>query len=365
MSVTVDKLIARSGRADRLIVYFDRPVEQGTGSVGDALDVDNYVVEDDLGRTIAVETVKTGGPRSVVLLLAQNHFAERSYTVAINAVKGLDDTTIAGNPQEINPPGFEIDVQMGTPALSEMSAYEAEVLADNPEIYYKLNESVGPTVTDYSGNGFDGTLAGNPTLEVAGPFPGSVGIQFDGIDDRLTPSSPYSPTFTDFTFECWFKVASGFDPTNGTFLSWQENGGAGGGIAVGIGNAPGGLMTTGKIWAGWTEPFVVEITGTNAATFNDGNWHHLVVVYDGTNGVEYDASMITIYIDGVAEAVTEASFANYADTAPHATNRAFFAGTDAASWDNFVACHLAHIAIYRDSNLSAGRVAAHYNAALP
>ena len=251
--------------------------------------------------------------------------------------------------------------QVRIPGLGS-DAYEDLILESNPTVYLRLNETSGTTANDSSAAGTnDGTYAGTPSFDQDGVLGTGGAVDFNGTDARI--SSTYSPSITDFTFEAWFKVANGYNTGLSTFVSWQENGGSGGGLAVGIGAAPGGIGATGTIWMGWTEPFIVELARTST-TWNDGNWHHVVAVWDGTAGVEFDASQITLYVDGVSQAITEETFANKGGTAPYTTNRAYYAGTLADSWDNFTDVTLDEVALYT-TTLSAAVVDEHYDSGDP
>ncbi len=46
--------------------------------------------------------------------------------------------------------------------------YPNAVLSDNPVLYYRLNEGIGATVTDFTGNGYDGTLSTGVTQRQSG-----------------------------------------------------------------------------------------------------------------------------------------------------------------------------------------------------
>lgn len=242
--------------------------------------------------------------------------------------------------------------------------YADSVLSDDPVIYYRLGESSGTVATDLGSAGNDGTYAGSPTLGIAGiSGDGNTAVSFDGTNDTLEPSTPYSPTITNLTQEAWIKTANPMPDALSTIFSWQ-NSGAAGGLAFAIGTAPAvGAPGQGKLWCGWTEPFVVEIA-YSLARIDDGNWHHVACVWDGTSGVEFDGSQISIYIDGALDTNGEASFGNKGSTAPYATDFVMLASTDAAAWDSFTDIDVDEPAIYEEA-LSSARLLAHFNAGSP
>ena len=59
---------------------------------------------------------------------------------------------------------------LALPATAQAAGYEAEVLADDPLTYWRLNDSVGVTAHDASVNSRDGTYAAGFTLGVSAPF---------------------------------------------------------------------------------------------------------------------------------------------------------------------------------------------------
>lgn len=247
------------------------------------------------------------------------------------------------------------------PLVPGGSAFELAVLADSPSIYYRLNETGDDaTADDTSGNARHGTYAGTPSQGGVGiSDDAGTSVQFDGTNDALEPTVAYSPTITNLTQEAWIKTANPMPDALSTIFSWQ-NSGAGGGIALGIGSAPGGAgCGQGRLWCGWTEPFVSEIA-CSLARIDDGNWHHVACVWDGTSGVEFNPNgQITIYIDGTADVSGFGSFGNKGGTAPYATDFLMIASTDAGSWDNFTAITVDEVAVY-ESALSEARIDAHF-----
>ena len=132
-------------------------------------------------------------------------------------------------------------------------------------------------------------------------------ITFDGTDDYI--NVPYTQTgVNDYTIALWFKTASA---GNNVFV--QDRGsGAGKSLTLGIGNNPGGCAA-GKVSYG-VDSNTIYIGKCTTSTYNDGNWHHVVAVWDGTSGAATASAQFTIYMDGVAAATTNTT----AGTAPNA-----------------------------------------------
>lgn len=97
--------------------------------------------------------------------------------------------------------------------------YQAEVAADTPWLWYRLNETVGTTATDSGSSGQDGTYAGtaaerlldqDPIIWGANPGPQGrcILLNSDGgaVDDARIELAGVSgfPT-TELAFECWVE----------------------------------------------------------------------------------------------------------------------------------------------------------------
>ena len=112
---------------------------------------------------------------------------------------------------------------------------------------------------------------------------GTVALQFDGTQNYvdIPTSSLFAPP-SAFTVECWVKNPS----AGGWFIDKYDISGNFFGFGLqadGTGNA-GGFCRNGN---GYWEPFT-----TNSIA--DGNWHHVALCHDGTNG--------TFWVDGVLAA---------------------------------------------------------------
>jgi hypothetical protein len=140
-------------------------------------------------------------------------------------------------------------------------------LSDGLVGYWKMDEGVGTTTLDSSGNGKTGTFNSanwsNGKYGVGGSFPGSVRVDFSGTD-IVNP--------TAYTKTAWIK-------TNTQNASNIFSGTTGGHVFY----TGSGLIYFSNTWS--------SPTISVAANFYDNNWHFLVGTYDGTKG--------TVYMDGV------------------------------------------------------------------
>jgi hypothetical protein len=90
-------------------------------------------------------------------------------------------------------------------------AYDAQVLADSPLQYLKLNQPSGTAMADSSGNSRTGTLSGSTyTLNQAGLFAGGGGksIQFtNSADNSIDSTDFYGAAYAGpLTVECMVQV---------------------------------------------------------------------------------------------------------------------------------------------------------------
>jgi hypothetical protein len=197
-------------------------------------------------------------------------------------------------------------------ASAAPSAYQTAVLADNPYVYYRQNETGGTTAVDTSPNARNGTYVGTPTFGVLGAGPGSDNaVGYDGTNNEYLSSSinTFGSQVGTSSYEFLFKVNPGFDPTVIQSLFGVYTAGANlPDLNIDLntdGNDTGGAV------ANATRLFVrgnnadanggASIAGhfVNPALY-DGNYHHLLFTYDNA-GTGADA--FKAYVDGVAQDV--------------------------------------------------------------
>jgi hypothetical protein len=151
--------------------------------------------------------------------------------------------------------------------------------------WWKFDEGSGTTADDSSGNGNDGTLQGNPQW-VAGKIGGA--LEFDGDDSVNVGNANMLNLGTDnWTITAWIKttITGTGDSNKGTVFA---NGGDWSGgirftLAVSETGGEGTITLT-------TDDDSTKVQATSSATVNDGVWHHVVAMRDGTT--------LNVYIDG-------------------------------------------------------------------
>ncbi len=161
----------------------------------------------------------------------------------------------------------------------------------NPSVYllahWKLDESSGYYVNDSSGNGYNGILYGNLAWQPAGGWINGA-IDLDGVGDYVRISNESVFDINDvITVSCWIKV-NVFDHLWASIVtkgdsSWR--------LARNYTN-----NTMEFACSGISNNQYGYIAGS--VNVNDGLWHHVAGVYDGTR--------IYLYVDGV-EDVSEAA----------------------------------------------------------
>jgi hypothetical protein len=164
-------------------------------------------------------------------------------------------------------------------------------MADGPECYWRLGESAGGTAFDSSGNSHNATYQNGPTRGRPG-IPGSAGdaaVGFDGVSQYAGAGDVNAlDGLTAITAEGWVRW-EGTPSNTGIAKTLVRKQGGGDVFALG---------------AGWDDPthnkarFWIndgswKNSGDGTTDVADGEWHHIVGVYDGT--------AIRVYVDGLEE----------------------------------------------------------------
>jgi len=216
-------------------------------------------------------------------------------------------------------------------------SYQSEVLADNPNGYWQLNEAAGPTVLDYSGNGLDMTAFNTPTFGVPGPVINNTAVSFDAANSeylRVPDPTSLLQTGDIFTIELWSKKTN--NPATFQILYNKDTGA--GSISL--------------QFEGDEKIRLVRRPGDNVVRTNvaiiDTDWHYFASVKNG-------AVSTIMYLDmiDVSDTVTDFTFVSNANdlTVAILGNLSFpFNGS------------LAQVAYY-PSALSVARLQAHFDAA--
>jgi autotransporter-associated beta strand protein len=221
--------------------------------------------------------------------------------------------------------------------------YEAEILSENPVVYYRFDDgvtvdSLDPTVATNLGSvaaAGNGAFVGNATRGVAGAVSGDDAIEFAQVNPldinfvgsmnvpNIAALNPSHTGTNPFTVECWVKpknaVSTLLSPVNSMSFTTGRAG------YLIYQNAGTWQLRLGNK-ASTTAAIVLD-----GGTVTPGVWQHLSFTYSGgTNGTA------TLYVDGVAVGSAVASGVGYEanDNAPFvigatsAPNRTFDGAVD-------------------------------------
>ncbi len=165
---------------------------------------------------------------------------------------------------------------------SPPDAYGAQVYADSPTFFWRLDESAGTTaVADASQGRTPGTAYNGVTFGSASTVaPGTAG-SFNGSDGTLSTNKAFTNP-RNYSEEIWFNTT-----TNR------------GGKLMGFGNQRSGFSSnydrhiymedSGQLTYGVYTGFTNTITSPQS--YNDGKWHHLVATQTTSEGMK-------LYVDG-------------------------------------------------------------------
>jgi len=240
---------------------------------------------------------------------------------------------------------------------SSLIGYYDSIIADSPIAYWRLGESSGTNAVDEVGSN-DGTYQNSPTLGVTGPLVSdtdtAMNIAVSSTQRMLVLDDPdLRPGLGSWSMEIWFRTttiqfanlftkrssSSPFSQYSCAMSGASSHGGAGTGshISVGyIGTAFSSERSCYTVNNGW----------------NDGVWHHLVVVANQTDDEVY------IYIDNVLQTIIKDFFVGGWPTISNVDN--FSVGDNVGGG---FAGDLDEMALYNYA-LSAAQVDDHYTAGI-
>lgn len=228
-----------------------------------------------------------------------------------------------------------------------MSVYSSAVLADSPDVYYRLDETSGTAIADSSGNGrglvANAAISGAAASLLSGDPDGAILFDYAANAPTLAQASPQFFVAQDgMTVEFWIKPTSLV--TSAAAVA----------VIVCSGNGPGTqgwaayFTDTTGVWH-FIKQNVADYVFNTAAPAAVGTTQHMAFVV-AANGLSVD-----LYQNGVLaqSRVTAAMVAASAGTFVIANNITGTTHNPKAVIDE--------VAVYK-SALSAGRIAAHFAA---
>jgi hypothetical protein len=181
-------------------------------------------------------------------------------------------------------------------AAASVPDYSTGVLADSPNGYWRLNESsTSSPASDSSGAGHPGAYASagvSLALDGAIDTNDDTASSFNGGGTINDPALLIGGASAGRTYEFWLST---LQTSAGTVLSWSN--GCPKHVSVYL-TAPGQVQSV--LYIGG-----LSTTTTTTQLVNDGDWHHVAVVFPADQGSYGVAS--TIYVDGAAAAATVTS----------------------------------------------------------
>ncbi|MCG7949166.1 MAG: LamG domain-containing protein, partial [Candidatus Thiodiazotropha taylori] len=175
------------------------------------------------------------------------------------------------------------------------SQYSDVIDADNPIVYWKLDQTTGSVAID-SVTTNDATLIGNPTRNnpPGVPFDDGVSLLLNGIDQYIELPDTGLLDLQTFTFEAWVKRVA--LPAEVECQALYVNLPAGAytdarGVDIALPGCAGDEMI-------WGEGFGEPETAGWWNNISDIDWHHVVVTFD--YDVANPPGTLIFYIDGRA-----------------------------------------------------------------
>lgn len=216
-------------------------------------------------------------------------------------------------------------------------SYSSEVLADNPLLHLRFQETAGTTCANSGSLGGNATAAGTHTRNVSTGMAGlDIGIELDGTSGKVTYPDTASLDITgDVTYECWFYA----DSLQDRMLMTKGTTSSSAGYYMNV--RAEGIIRVGKTG--------VIILDTSTSGYAAGAWIHAAFTRSGNN--------YTIYKNGSSFATGTNS------TTIAATSEVFGIGNfpiDGGAF-TFFDGKIDEVAVYNTA-LSGARIAAHYAA---
>jgi hypothetical protein len=158
--------------------------------------------------------------------------------------------------------------------------------------YWKLDEGSGTTAADAVGTA-NVTLAGTAAFTSSGKVYGGLGLPNDGTQKTSNTTAPANILGqSKLTMAMWFKRAA----ANAPVAVGQQNGASGDEIMLSLSSSGNTYVAVGAAGAG-NGAYATVTPGSN-----DSNWHHLAMVFDGTQ--TGDSNRLAAYLDGVPQTLS-------------------------------------------------------------
>ena len=161
-------------------------------------------------------------------------------------------------------------------------SYGKAVYNQNPDLYWRLDESSGTVAADSSTSGRAGTIAGDSTLGDPGVLAGNTALRLGSGHGNVAGGTVVAQTAasnpTTFSEEVWIKTST---TQGGRIIGFGSSGDAGFSSSYDrhIWMLDDGTLRFG-VYTGSME------TISSSKSYNDGKWHHLVATL-GSGGMNF------------------------------------------------------------------------------
>ena len=222
-------------------------------------------------------------------------------------------------------------------------AYGSAVVADGPDLFWRLGEAGGTGAVDASGNNMGGTYAASVTRGVAGAVAGTAdtAISTNGAASGIVYSAASTGSPAAFSEELWFKTAS---TTGGKLIGF----GTSSNVTSASYDKHVYLGSDGKLRFGVNAGGLQVITSPNA--YNNNVWHHVVATQDGSG--------MKLYVDG-AQVASGAATTNQALTGFWRVGGDNLSGWPSRPTTDYFTGSIDEVAVYTKA-LTATQVQCHY-----
>ncbi len=208
--------------------------------------------------------------------------------------------------------------------MSVSSAYTTAIMVDTPSVYFRLDETSGTTVYDFTQHGHTGTINGTKTFGVAGALTSDsdTAMGFNGTSTNI--QGTVTTLGSEYSLEAWIKSSSSAEQHFIDIEPQQF------------------MLSGGQLIFGTAGDYL----SSPKYTYADGRYHHVVATYDGATKKIYVDSALVVSKADASSALTA--------TTLHVGH--FYGGGYLFSGS------LDEVAVYYHA-LTATQVTAHYNAA--
>jgi len=250
-----------------------------------------------------------------IVLEGHTHDYQRSFPIKFNSNSKSNPTITDTNRNTYNDPAGEIHAIVGTGGVNfhSLSSQKSFMVYQQSREFGYLNidiqnngtNLVGKFISNEGGailDQFTISKSGGGTTQPPTPPPSSGGYHYEPFldvndpGDVVTIPDEQKLKLTKFSVAAWFKTTSNFGD-DGLIVN---KGGLGSDTAGNNMNYGLWMTSSEKLRGEFETSSGADKIVTSPNTYNNGQWHHGVVTYDGT-------SIVRLYIDGAQVATTSTS----------------------------------------------------------